>query len=353
MLRPGSRGSCRGQRPALIPLLLLLWLPCPHCSPSSIIIPLCLHWGAVLQVPPREAFPRAHPRPRPPRLLAPVKPGHLLWPGSHPGPGRLSQEPPKSTGVVQEARLLQRTRRPVPTQHPPSRGPDPRGAEAGAAVGVGVGVGHRESQPSSRASCDWPPRVQTPGPHPTPGREIREEPAHPKTGAKVRRKLPLTSPGSHPGPGLGAPGHTHGSPSVLLGSVTMTPVPEAEPGWACSPLQREARSRTAGLGQPGGGAPAEGIGPWGSLGLGGGEASPGHHAALLTSGPTLLIGGPERAQLCGQQAGMKQACPGSCPGQSFPPGPRGQALAAHPTSCGQDHLELLGSQAPRCLGPPD
>ena len=273
MLRPGSRGSCRGQRPALIPLLLLLWLPCPHCSPSSIIIPLCLHWGAVLQVPPREAFPRAHPRPRPPRLLAPVKPGHLLWPGSHPGPGRLSQEPPKSTGVVQEARLLQRTRRPVPTQHPPSRGPDPRGAEAGAAVGVGVGVGHRESQPSSRASCDWPPRVQTPGPHPTPGREIREEPAHPKTGAKVRRKLPLTSPGSHPGPGLGAPGHTHGSPSVLLGSVTMTPVPEAEPGWACSPLQREARSRTAGLGQPGGGAPAEGIGPWGSLGLGQMQAS--------------------------------------------------------------------------------
>lgn len=151
MPRPGSRGSCRGQRPALVPLLLLLCLPCPHCTPSSIIIPLCLHWRAILQVLPREAFPRAHPRPCWPRLPAPVKPGHLLWPGSHPGPGRFSQKPPKSTGAVQEAQLLQRTRRPVPTQHPPSRGPDPRGAEAGAAVGVGMGVG-TESEPAELQS---------------------------------------------------------------------------------------------------------------------------------------------------------------------------------------------------------
>ena len=60
------------------------------------------------------------------------------------------------------------------------------------------GGGDTQSWPSSRASCDRPSRVQTPGPYPTPGQESREELAHPKTGAKVRRKLPLTSPGSHP-----------------------------------------------------------------------------------------------------------------------------------------------------------
>lgn len=126
-----------------------------------------------------------------------------------------------------------------------------QGAEAGAAVGVGVGVGTHGEPAELQSELRLPTSRADPQPHPTPGRESREEPARPKMKAKVRRELPLTSPGS---PGL--LDTRMALPSVLLGSVTRTPVPEAEPGQACFPRQREACSRTAGQGQPGSGGPA-------------------------------------------------------------------------------------------------
>lgn len=208
------------------------------------------------------------------------------------------------------------------------------------------GGGDTQSRPSSRASCDRPSRVQTPGPHPTPGQESREEPAHLKTGAKVRRKLPLTSPGGHP---WSRPWGFWTHPQLPIstagvGHKNTCPRGRAWPGLL--PLQR-AVCRPG----PARGRRARGVHrALGCIGAGG-AAPPGHCAALRTAGPTLLRGGPERALFGGQQVGMTQASTGSCPEQSYPPGPHGQALAAPPTACGQDRSELLGSRGPRAGAP--
>lgn len=99
------------------------------------------------------------------------------------GPG--SAAPPENTASC-------------PHSAPAQQRPRSQGGGSWRCRGCRRGGGNTQSRPSSGASCNRPSRVQTPSPHPTPGQESREEPAHPKTGAKVRRKLPLTSRGSHP-----------------------------------------------------------------------------------------------------------------------------------------------------------
>ena len=109
--------------------------------------------------------------------------------------------------------------------------------------------------------------------------------------------------GVTPGPGPGVPGRTHSSPSVLLGSVTRIPVPEIEPGQACSPC----KGRSAGRVQPAGGGP-EALGSTGA----GGAVPPGHRAPFSPQARRSSEEdqrGPCRWSAGGHEAGLHRILP--------------------------------------------
>lgn len=126
--RPGSRGGCRGQRPALVRLLLLR----RH--------PLCLCWGAVLQVPPQEAFPRAPPTP-PAQAPGPSQARPSLLAGEPPGARRALSGTPQTHRSDPGSAAPPENTVSCPHSAPAQQRPRSQGAEADAAVGVGAGVG--------------------------------------------------------------------------------------------------------------------------------------------------------------------------------------------------------------------
>ena len=173
-----------------------------------------------------------------------------------------------------------------PRSAPAQQTPRSQGGGSWRCRGCRRGGGDTQSRSSSRASCDRPSRVQTPGPYPTPGQESREEPAHPKTGAKVRRKLPLTSPGSYP---WSRPWGSWTHPQLPIGAAGVghkdtCPRDRAWPGLL--PLQRV-------VCRPGPASGRRARGPREHRGWGSSPSRP--PCSLLTTGPTLLRGGPERA----------------------------------------------------------
>lgn len=192
---------------------------------------------------------------------------------------------------------------------------------------MGVGT---QGWPSSTAAGESSSCVQTPIPHPIPSQERRKELAHSGDGSKGQEKATVSiSLGVTPGPGFRAPARTH-SLAAIGHEDTCPPhlVPTAEGGPELEQRAEPAREK---------GRQSQAQGP-GRTRAGGQRlfGQPRCPSSFSLQAPQLLRGGQGWTHPRGRWVGMKWTPLDPALGQSFPPGPRGQALAAHTTARGQD-----------------